>query len=227
MTSQTTTTKAVTSPSWDDIEWRPLFTAAESALLVIDPQNDILEERGNMAFHGLWRDAPETVSRIAQLVRAARAAGMPVLWFRYVRSADGKDIFPGVVSARINAMRGMVSDMFADGTWDVDIVDELKELVEPQDFVIDKNASGCFEGTNLDKYLRQMGARNVVLCGYFTDFCVSNTARVSYDKGYGTIIVGDACASYNDYQHRASLDIHRANFGPVIDTEDAVALFTS
>lgn len=218
----------VKSPSWDQIEWTPLFKASESALLVIDPQNDILEEEGNMAFHGLWRDARETVGSIAELVRAARAAGVPVLWFRYARAANGKDTFPGsLVSARMLAMRSMVSDMFSEGTWDIDIVDELKELIDERDFVIDKAASGCFEGTNLDKYLRQMGVRNVVMCGYFTDFCVSNTARAAYDKGYGSIIVGDACASYSSHQHDTSLELHNANFGPVVSTDEVVALLGS
>jgi nicotinamidase-related amidase len=224
MTTQTDAQK-LHSLTWDEVEWRPLFHANESALLVIDPQNDILEEKGNMSFHLLWRDHRDTIDRIAELVRGARAADMPVFWFRYMRAANGKDVFPGVVSARINAMRSRVSDMFSDGTWDIDIVDKLKALVEPRDFVIDKTASGCFEGTNLDKYLRQMGVKNVVLTGYFTDFCVSNTARAAYDKGYGTLIVGDACASYNNRQHDASLEIHRANFGPVVDTEETLRLF--
>lgn len=219
-------TATIKSPSWDEIDWQPLFKASESALLVIDPQNDILEETGNMSFHGLWRDSRKTVDLIASLVQEARKVGMPVFWFRYTRASNGKDIFPNsLVSARIRAMRGMVPDMFSDGTWDCDIIDELKELIEDQDFVIDKSASGCFEGTNLDKYLRQLGAKNVVMCGYFTDFCVSNTARSAYDKGYGSLIVGDACASYNSYQHDASLDLHRANFGPVVSTAEALELF--
>lgn len=226
-TTPTSTPVTLKSPSWDEIAWQPLFKASESALLVIDPQNDILEEKGNMSFHGLWRNSRHTVGEIARLVAAARKAGMPVMWFRYVRAANGKDVFPSLVSARIKAMRGMVAQMFSEGTWDIDIVDDLKALIQEQDFVIDKSASGCFEGTNLDKYLRQMGAKNVVICGYFTDFCVANTARVAYDKGYGSLIVGDACASYNEYHHKSTLDIHRANFGPVVTTKEAVALFAT
>lgn len=219
-------TTDIVAPTWDDIEWQPFFKPEEAALLVIDPQNDILLKEGNMAFRGVWHHTESTVPAIASLVRAAREKDIPVLWFRYMRAANGKDVFEGTMNgARVRAMRDLVPDMYDEGTWDADIIDELKELIDDRDFVIDKSAAGCFEGTNLDKYLRNMGVRSLVLCGYLTDFCVANTARAAYDKDYGVVIVEDACASYSESNHDATLQVHRANFGPVLSAKETIDLF--
>ncbi|MGN6765365.1 MAG: cysteine hydrolase family protein [Rhizobiaceae bacterium] len=213
------------TPMWDMVDWEDLYKPEESALLVIDPQNDILKKEGNMDYYGMWQDAPRTIEAIGALVRGARARKVPVFWFRYVRLANGKDVFPNsLVSARLKMLRSRIPNIFADGSWDIDIVDELKELMEDEDFIIDKHASGCFEGTMLEKYLRQMGVKNLVLCGYLTDFCVASTARTGYDKGYGTILVSDACNTHNADLHRAAVDMHRWYLGPVISTNNAVSL---
>ena len=223
--SQVLNDSHIKAPTWDDIEWQPLFHPGEAALLVIDPQNDILKPEGNMAFRNVWQHAETTVPAIASLVRAARESKIPVFWFRYGRASNGKDVFDGtMVGARVRAMRSLVPGMYDEGTWDADIIDELKELMTEDDFVIDKAAAGCFEGTNLDKYLRNMGVKNLILTGYLTDFCVANTSRQAYDKDYGVLIVEDACASYSVSNHNATLDIHRANFGPVVTTETTLAL---
>ena len=213
------------TPMWDMVDWEHLFKPEESALLVIDPQNDILKEEGNMNYYGMAQDSPRTIAAISSLVRGARARKVPVFWFRYVRLANGKDVFPGsLVSARLEMLRSKIPTIFTDGSWDIDIVDELKELIEEDDFVIDKHASGCFEGTMLEKYLRQMGVKNLVISGYLTDFCVANTARAAYDKGYGAILVSDACATHNAELHQAAVDMHRWYFGPVISTNKAVSI---
>ncbi len=214
-------------PMWELVEWEHLFKVAESALFVIDPQNDILKQEGNMDYYGMWRDAPRTISIIATLVQAAHAAGVPVFWFRYVRLANGSDVFPeALVSARLAMLRSRIPGIFSDGSWDIDIVDELKAQVKPEDFIIDKPNSGCFEGTNLDKYLRQMGVKNLVLTGYLTDFCVANTARSGYDKGYGVVLVDDACATHSQELHNAARDMHRWYFGPVISSSKAISLLS-
>jgi len=216
------------TPMWDQVEWEHLFKPEESALLVIDPQNDILKKEGNMDYYGMWQDAPRTIEAIAALVRGARTRKIPVFWFRYVRLPNGKDVFPNtLVSARLTALRSKIPNIFSDGSWDIDIVDELKALIEEDDFVIDKHCSGCFEGTNLDKYLRQMGVRNLVLSGYLTDFCVANTARSGYDKGYGSVLVADACNTHKAELHQAAVDMHRWYFGPVVSTNKAVSIMSA
>lgn len=218
----------ITTPTWDDIAWEPMFHTDDAALLVIDPQNDILMPEGNMAFRGVYHHAPSTVPHIKTLVAEARTTNMPVFWFRYLRAANGRDVFEGTMSsARIKKFRSLVPGMYDEGTWDADIIDELKELMVDQDYLIDKSAAGCFEGTNLDKYLRGLGIKHLVVTGYLTDFCVANTARQAYDKDYGVILVEDACASYSVANHDSTLSVHRQNFGPVLSTEDTLALLRS
>ena len=105
------------TPMWDMVDWEDLYKPEESALLVIDPQNDILKKEGNMDYYGMWQDAPRTIEAIGALVRGARARKVPVFWFRYVRLANGKDVFPNsLVSARLKMLRSRIPNIFADGS---------------------------------------------------------------------------------------------------------------
>jgi len=210
---------------WQMVDWRRNFKPRRSALLVIDAQNDILKENGNMSYYGVWKRVDRSVSAIIRAVKAAHEASVPVFWIRFLRPSDGKDVFPGTMaSARTIELRKRIPDIFKDGSWDVEIVDELKAVMRQEDYVLDKSASGCFEGTNLDKYLRQLGVQDLLICGYLTDFCVANTARTSYDKGYGTIVIGDACDTRDNGFHEETLEQHRWYFGPVVDSSEVAGL---
>ncbi len=214
-----------TRPLWDMVDWKQYLKPQSTAMLVIDPQNDILKENGNMSYYGVWKRADRSVPAIIRAVEAAHKASVPVFWVRYYRPSNGKDVFPGTIaSLRMIEQRKRVPDIFQEGSWDIDIIDELKAHIGENDYLLDKSASGCFEGTNLDKYLRQMGVRDLLICGYLTDFCVANTARASYDKGYGTIVIGDACDTRDDGFHQQTLDQHNWYFGPVIQSDDVAGL---
>lgn len=218
----------IQAPTWDDIPWEPIFTTADAALLVIDPQNDILMPEGNMAFRGVYHHAASTVPKIQALVGEARRCSVPIFWFRYMRASNGRDVFPQTMaSARINEFRSLVPKIYDEGTWDADIIDDLKAMARDEDFLIDKGSAGCFEGTNLDKYLRGLGVRHLVVTGYLTDFCVASTARQAYDKDYGVILVADACASYSVTNHESTLSVHRQNFGPVLSTDEVLGLLST
>jgi ureidoacrylate peracid hydrolase len=206
-------------PLWELIDWKPLFCSTRAALLVVDPQNDILTKEGNMSYYGVWKRAPQSISAIKRSVAAARHAGVPIFWIKYFKRADGQDLVPGVLStARSLELKKKIPGILTPGSWDVEIVDELKSLMESTDYFIDKSASSSFEGTDLEKTLRLLGVRDILVCGYLTDFCVANTARSAYDKGYGTIIIGDACDTRDRGFHEQTLDQHRWYFGPVIDS---------
>ena len=213
-------------PQWDVISWKNLIHPNTSALLVIDPQNDILKENGNMSYYGVWRRAEFSLSAIQSCVRSARRYNMPVFWIRYSRRADGKDLVKGVLgSARTVELRRRIPDTYKADSWDIEIVDELKEIMKPEDFFLDKSASGCLEGNDLERSLRQLGVRELFICVYLTDFCIANTARSAYDKGYGTILISDACDTRDGGYHEETLEQHRWYFGPVIDSSEFDALF--
>jgi nicotinamidase-related amidase len=217
-----------TNSLYDMMNWTGFLRRGEIALVIIDPQNDVLEESGNLSFWGVWEHAKEndSVEKIKQLVAACRKIEIPVFWIRAVRLAGGKDVFPATFgAAMMGLIRGAIPNALMEGTWDVDIVDELKDVIEPKDIIIDKGGMSAFEGTRLQRYLIELGIKTLLVCGFLTDVCVESTSRTAFDRGYLTILVGDACATRSEELHRGALERHEWLVGPVVTTTRLTELF--
>lgn len=61
----------------------------------------------------------------------------------------------------------------------------------------DKEAYSGFEGTELDKILKNKGIKEVYICGLATDYCVKHTALDAIKLGYKTYILTDAVKGVN------------------------------
>lgn len=55
-----------------------------------------------------------------------------------------------------------------------------------------KTACDAFYETGLDALLQQLGARELIICGCMTDFCVDTTIKNGASKGYELLVAGDA-----------------------------------
>lgn len=156
---------------------------ATAALVVIDLQKGII---GLPTVH----PAGEIVSRAAQLARAFRSRGLPVVLVHVTASA------PGRTDAGIpNVPRP------ADWT---ELAPELEQ--HPDDHIITKQRWGAFLGTDLDEYLRRRGVTQVFLAGISTSVGVESTARSAYDLGYNVVLVTDAITDRDADAHRHSVE---------------------
>jgi nicotinamidase-related amidase len=156
---------------------------ATAALVVIDLQKGII---GLPTVH----PAGEIVSRAAQLARAFRSRGLPVVLVHVTASA------PGRTDAGIpNVPRP------ADWT---ELAPELEQ--HPDDHIITKQRWGAFLGTDLDEYLRRRGVTQVFLVGISTSVGVESTARSAYDLGYNVVLVTDAMTDRDADAHRHSVE---------------------
>jgi nicotinamidase-related amidase len=159
------------------------------------------------------------------VIRACRRAGIPVIWAKQYRLANGRDVFPGTWDGDLLALiRALIPDAFMQDTWETEIYDDLAEWVDPKDIVIGKHGSSMFEGTNLEKYLKNLGARVLLTTGFLTDFCVEATVRSACDKGYLAVTVRDACATENEEIHRKALNRMERLIGPVINADELIDL---
>ena len=77
----------------------------------------------------------------------------------------------------------------------------------PDEIVMVKTTDSALTGTNLRLLLTNLGIRNVVVCGIFTDQCVASTVRSLADESFNAIVVDDACAAATDELHRHELTI--------------------
>lgn len=100
--------------------------------------------------------------------------------------------------------------------------------------LIEKTVNAAFIGTNLEADLRRQGIEQIVVFGLTTDQCVSTTARVGANLGFGVLVVGDACAAFDqegpDGEAVCAEDIHLAHlttlnteFGRVANSAAVIA----
>jgi ureidoacrylate peracid hydrolase len=193
------------------------------ALLVIDMQNGFLAEAGSMAKIGLPHTALQpALPGCVALVAAARAAGVPVIYTRYVYLPDYSDA--GLLPTELVPAMMEVGALTA-GSWDAEIVDELAP--EPGDIIIDKSRASSFYGTRLEPVLTNLQVRSLVMCGVTTNICVETTARDAGQRDYRVHVISDATAEFEQARHDHALHTIGFTFGWVNRVDDVIASWTS
>lgn len=91
------------------------------------------------------------------------------------------------------------------------------------EIVLTKTTSSAFNGTTLDRLLRALGIRNLIVCGVFTTNCVESTVRDGADLGYSCIVVEDACGALLEDMHLASIRAMRNVYALIWSTSQASA----
>lgn len=178
----------------------PLTTLdTNAALIVIDLQKGIV---------GLPTAHPtsEIVERSAQLARAFRQRGLPVVLVNVTAAAPG----------RTDA--GPRKFAFAED-W-TDLVPELEQ--RPEDILISKQRVGAFIGTSLDETLRQRGVTQIFLTGIATSAGVESTARSARDHGYNVVLVVDAMTDMDADAHRHTVEKVFPRFGETDTTQNVL-----
>ena len=89
------------------------------------------------------------------------------------------------------------------GSSDGQVIDEL--TVGDDEIVLPKSSSSVFISTHIDYILRNLGVRQLVICGILTDQCVESAIRDACDLGYLVTLVTDACTTYSLERHDNSL----------------------
>jgi nicotinamidase-related amidase len=172
-----------------------------AALIVIDLQKGILTAP-------MVHPASEIVSRTAQLARAFRKRGLPVVLVNVSGRAPGRtDAGPPKFSFPPD--------------W-TELVPELDP--QPTDYFVTKQRAGAFIGTALDDYLRQRKVTQVFLTGISTSVGVESTARSAYDHGYNVVFVVDAMTDRDAEAHRLSVEKIFPRLGETDTTDNVLKL---
>ena len=80
-------------------------------------------------------------------------------------------------------------------------------------------------GTNLRLILHNMGIRDVICAGIFTDQCVSSTVRSLADESFGVIVVDDCAAAATMELHRRELEIINMIYCHVAQLNEVIGFF--
>lgn len=204
-------------------------TADTTALLVIDMQRDFLLPGGFGA--SLGNDVGRLLSVVpplAELIAAARAAGVMVIHTREGHRPDLSDCPPaklnrGAPSKRIGDP-GRYGRILVRGEYGHDIIDELAPA--PGEVVIDKPGKGAFYATGLQDVLTGAGVSRLLVTGVTTEVCVHTTTREANDRGYECLVVSDCVGSYFPEFQRVGLEMITAQggiFGWVADSAAVIS----
>ncbi len=198
----------------DDIE----LQSDSTALLVIDIQNTYLDVPDDKAEAARWQPFFDRMNNIvipntARLIADARARGVEVIFARIAcLKDDGRDRSLSQKKPGFNYL------LLPKDRPDSQIVDEL----EPQgdEITVLKTTDSALTGTNLRLILQNMGIKDVVVAGIFTDQCVSSTVRSLADESFGVVVVEDACAAATDQLHQHELEIINMIYCHVVQAEE-------
>ena len=191
---------------------------AHTAVLVVDMQNDFCAEGG---FLHKTRRADMTgnkriANNIMQLVRATRARGAQIAWIRAIY--DHKYL-PDPQVAR--SLSGAGEGLCMEGSWGADFYE-----VEPAEgeIIVNKHCYDAFTGTDLDRQLRNLGVKTLLITGVATNICVDSTLRGGFFHGYYIVVADDCVGSANQAGHDGTLTTVRQNFGAVMASSDLIEL---
>jgi nicotinamidase/pyrazinamidase len=170
---------------------------ADTALLVIDVQNDFADPNGSLYVRG----ADVVIARINTEIAMATASGAMIVatqdWHPETTPHFQKD--GGVWPVHC------VAD-----TWGAELHPDLqipetaprvRKGANGEDgysgFTMRDPVTGEQTPTELDGLLREGGIERVVVLGLATDYCVQATVLDATRLGYGTAVLTDACAPVN------------------------------
>ena len=147
-----------------------------------------------------WFMHGTVIPNTARLLALARQNGIECLFARIAcHTKDGRD------RSLSQKMPGWNNLLLPKNDVPSQLVAELQPAGD--EIVVTKTTDSALTGTNLRLILHNLGIRNVICCGIFTDQCVSSTVRSLADESYAVIVLEDCCAAATDELHRKELEI--------------------
>jgi ureidoacrylate peracid hydrolase len=176
------------------------------ALVVVDMQNGFVSPEGSYAKLGMnISHYCSIIPKIRELIDYCRKVGIPIFYTEAVREASGIDLLTHVhILLPKSREETHKVPICIRGTWDGDIIDELKPTDE--DHLIIKRRDGAFQDTELRMWLQSLGVNTLVFCGIDTSICVETSLREAFNIGYDVMLISDATASGDQQHYKTTLE---------------------
>ena len=157
------------------------------SLLVIDMLNDFKGEGAPFEIPGFT----DIIEPIKREIEKARKNSWPIIYLCDCHDKDDREfrLFPE------HAVKGSIG---------ASIVDELKP--EGTDILVRKNTFSGFYNTELDKMLKKLSIRKILITGIITNISVMCTAADALMRNYEVDVVKDAVRGLDDKSHDYALD---------------------
>lgn len=189
-------------------------------------QNGFVSKGGSYDLMGLnISKYSELVPTLKRLISFCRKVKIPIFYSQAVREESGIDlltrshrILPKSREERIKRRPICIR-----GSWDADIVDELKPTLD--DHVVIKRRDSVFQDTEVEVWLRSLEIDSIIFSGIDTSICVESSLRDAFNHGYDIVMISDATASNNLDHYNSTLDNIRNYYGLVMNLDELINSF--
>lgn len=188
-----------------------------SAVIVIDVQNDFLAEGGFADVVG-WpiSNNQRAVEPLKLFLVEARQAKTPVIFV----NSTYDEVFLSYPMLERNKRHSLQAPRCLSGSWGADFYGVRPE---PGEVVVTKHRYSAFVDTELNAVLRAMNVQTLILTGVYTEVCVESTARDGYFQDYYIVMVEDCCATTMDDFHNNALARCERDYGVVASSDEIIA----
>jgi nicotinamidase-related amidase len=188
----------------------PMGAGKAPAVLVVD----FIEGFTN-AESPLGCDWGVPVRNAARMVRAARAASLPVIFTTV-------EFLPEEVPTLLMALKTPQIAVLTRGSKWCEVDHRLSR--QERDLVVSKKYGSAFFGTSLASQLHVLGVDTLLIAGCVTSGCVRASAVDAVQNGFRPLVVREAVGDRSELANEANLlDIER-RYGDVIALDEAVAM---
>mgnify|MGYP000853070570 FL=1 len=185
------------------------ISAENTALVIIDAQTCITKEYFVEGFKAMGIDVEplmpalnqleentvKALTNIKRILNKCRDKGIRPIHVKiesYLK--DAKD------TGRLHSSAGMY---YPPGSPASEFCEEVMPI--GNEIVLKKTCSGIHVGTPIDRILRNLNIKSVIVVGFYTDQCVSTSVRDLSDLGYEVDIVEDAIAAMSQERHENAM----------------------
>lgn len=176
-----------------------------------------------LAEQGRAEEAEYRFSRLEQLVipntlrllEWAREHGMRRVFLTYGSEvSDYSDLSPQMYEL-CRATNNRI------GEREHEVLDELRP--RPDERVINKITPSAFTSTPIELILHTYGVDDLLFTGVSTNMCVEGTMRDAADRGFGCVLVDDACGADSQAYHEAACVVLQRLYGHIMSTDDVLS----
>src|SRR5437867_2319368 len=156
-----------------------------------------------------------------QMIAAARAAGVPVIYTTPVSRSDGADVV--TLPTDLSAETGVPPLTNAvEGSPEAGFPDEIAP--RPDDYVFLKRRPSAFYGTGVAELLHMLRRDTLLIGGGATNRGVETSVREAFSMDLDTIVVRECCWSSDPEAHAYSLDKALKMYARVRTLEQALEM---
>ena len=195
-----------------------LLDMRKSALVVVDLQNAFCHKEGTLGKSGLDTDhLSSVIEPLRPVIERCHKVGIPVLWTVQEHFQEDHRRSRKRLPSHTSKRKGVSA---LAGTWDAEIVDELKDLVNAPSYVIRKHRFGGFYETRMEVVLEQLGVEALFITGLTTNACVETTIREAYLRDFDVAAIEDCISGVNPEWEENAKKVWRQYFGITCDSND-------